>query len=303
MANKLRLFWGAEDFLIEEQVRQLAAKQGEVRFFGDNDLSEENLVNALQGQGLFGSDQLLIVRLTDLTDPVWDKFVGCLADNQIVFWAEKLGKSSKLSKFLQATAETREFKPYAEWEQEALTAWIVKRAAKEGKKLSAGAAQLLLLITGAELRKLASEVSKLVTFAGDRTEITEEDVRTLASPGQLSIFALTEALADKDLKKTYRAWQVIKQDKIEPFSLLSLLVSNYRVLLALKEERDQGKICRELGASPFFVKKLAAKSGRFQVAELKEAIKYILNSNLKIRNGERDQIVLETLFASLCGTK
>lgn len=304
MADNLWLFYGAEDFLIEEKVREIAGRFSEVARFEEEALTAEKLVALLGGGSLFGGQKLLIFRLTDLTDPLWDGLIPYLAGNRVIFWADKLGRGeSKLRQYLKREAEGQEFKTFTDWEQEALASWLIRRVEQAGKKLPPPAAQLLLSITGNNLRALVTEINKLITYIGERAAISEDDVLALASPGQLSVFALTDAIIDKNGARALAAWQNLRRNRFDLAPFLSLLVTNFRVLAALKSVPDINRVSRELNTGLYFVKKLLNKTSRFSQEELANDLKLILETNLKIRNGEAEVPAVELLVASLCAAK
>lgn len=88
---------------------------------------------------------------------------------------------------------------YTEWKDE-LTPWIRQEVIRQGKSLAADAAQVLIDTVGADCDILAGEISKLVMYVGDSAEISAEDVRAAATPGEeQDIFGLTDAIGKRDV--------------------------------------------------------------------------------------------------------
>ena len=107
--------------------------------------------------------------------------------------------------------------------------------ADAGKKISPGAFQYLCRFTGFDPRVFAQNVKKLVDYAGEKKEITEEDIhavvkRTKADP----VFDLTNAVADRSLSQSLFYTQALLNAKWHPLQILSALVNQMRKLLVAK---------------------------------------------------------------------
>ena len=98
------------------------------------------------------------------------------------------------------------------------------------------------------------------------------------------------------------AWQNLRRNRLELFPVLSLLVTNYRILLGLNSVPDINRVRRELNAGFYFVKKLLPQAARFSQKELLNNLNLILAANLKIRNGEPEIAVMELLVTSLAAS-
>ncbi len=117
---------------------------------------------------------------------------------------------------------------------------VLRRALDEllaasGKQMSPAAFQYLCKLTGFDPRTFAQNVEKLVNYAGERIEITEEDIlavvkRTKTDP----VFELTNAVADRKLKPSLFYAQALLEAKWHPLQILSALANQMRKLLVAK---------------------------------------------------------------------
>lgn len=306
------LFFGEEDFLIDETVgkfkRQIINPDLNLELLDGRSLSPAALSAALRTQPLLGGEKLVIIRDFEVVTEEQEQLISFLKDIspdlKVVFCAAAIDKRSKFYKFIDGAGEVVEFKPYAPWEQDQLTAWIRERVAEQGKKISPGAARVLQEIAGSNLRLLSGEIGKIVTYIGDRAEIAEEDVLSLAAAGEASAFSLMDALRDKDLKKSLALFQVLLKNKEDIFSLMGLMSSQYRLMLQVKSlggrETDPNRIARLIGGSPYYIRKCSSNLGRFTLAELKQDLARLLAAGQKIKTGELQTTVLELLMADLC---
>lgn len=76
---------------------------------------------------------------------------------------------------------------------------LVEYAAKDGKRLSGDALEHLLETVGSSLPGLELEVEKLIVYAGERSELTIQDVHALSSAQKnLNLWQMAEAIAWKE---------------------------------------------------------------------------------------------------------
>ena len=77
----------------------------------------------------------------------------------------------------------------------------VAKAGAAGKELSEEAAAFLVRWVGADSARVNEEVAKLVSFAGDRPEIGEEEIRQVCvASGAVDPFAMAERVVRRDAK-------------------------------------------------------------------------------------------------------
>ena len=305
MAN-LYLFYGSEDYLIDQRIKQFKAQNIE-RLDGKS-ASKEQILETLQGQSLFAQEKLVIIDSIDFREEKWNEIVPSLknlsSQTTLVIVAKTAPARSKLVKFIKEKGEVLEFKTFADCEEDQVIRWIENQVKKQGKKIERQAAATLQEVCGKELRKLCSEIDKLITFIGAKDKIETEDVLTLASPGETSVFALLDALTDKNAKNTLSNFINIYKNKADVFRMLGLLAHQYRIMLFVKStpvnQRNPFNIAKQIGVSPYFVKKCSQKINKFSEAELQKALELILETDLKLKSGQSQAASLELLLTSLC---
>lgn len=309
MANQVFLFYGDEDLLIKERINQLKLQINDPSLNLEQlDCAEpdlEKIVAALQTQPLLFGSKLLIIKNADLRAKEWGPVLPALKNipsgTTVVIWAVAVDKRSKIFKQIDDIGEVYEFRSFAEWEQDRVVAWIRQRTKAEGKEIDQAAAISLQEICGNGLMKLSSEIEKLITYIGGRQMITTADVEALASPGQISVFVLSDAIARKDLVKSLSAWRTLQRNRFELFPILAMLANRYRIMLLGKTVKDPMKIAQTLKTSPYYVKKCLSSAARFTQAELKNNLELMLEADLKLKSGGQQLPTFELLLTSLCG--
>jgi DNA polymerase-3 subunit delta len=314
MQQQVYLYCGEEEFLIEEKLNEL--KKGidnpalNVEILEGREINPGILSLSLQTAPMFGGEKLVIVNDPAIDADNQNEYISAfnriLPGIKAVFRCGSVDKRSKFYKLISEIGEVVEFKSYAPWETDALTKWIEQQAEKQGKRIQTAAARLLEEICGSRLRVLAGEIEKLITYIGENKEITEEDVRNLSSPGEISAFALLDALREKEAGKVLSLFQVLLKNREDLFQLLSLVTTQYRLMLQVKSViartgKDPWKIAKAVGGNPYFVKKCAEKIDRFTLDELKNDLELLLEAGLKMKTGETPSVVFELLLVALCG--
>lgn len=287
------------DQKIAEFKRQIVNPDLNIENIDGSDLSLERLSSALCSQPLLGGEKLVIISDFELRD----EFIPCLnnipPEIRVVFRSDSVDKRTKFYKLVNERGEVVEFKTYAPWEQAELINWIGKRVEGRGKRIADNAARLLQEICGNNLRLLDSEIEKIATYIGERQEITEADVSTLASSLETNAFALLDALRNKKLNEVLVVFQSLLKNKEDLFQLLGLIISQYRLMIQIKSLG--GRDLSAIVGSPYYIKKCAQNIARFSLEELKNDLYLLLETNLKLKTGEDQAATFELLLTGLCG--
>jgi DNA polymerase-3 subunit delta len=301
--SNIYLLYGDEDLSLKEKINQLRSGL-QVEQYDGEEKNLEAIISALQTPALLFGERLILVKGIDLGEECWAALIPhikALAPGvKVIFWAEAAGKRSGLYKLLDEIGEVLEFRPFAEWEQDKVLAWIVRKVKAEGKDIGRQAALTLQEICGNNLMKLASEIEKLVTYIGARPAIEPGDVEALASAGDISVFALADAVTDKNISRALQTFRTLYRNKVEIVRLMALLAGQFRIMLASKDESDSGRLARFAGSSPYYVKKCAQKAAKFKPLELKRGLETMFEADLKLKSGEDQATVFELVLTSLC---
>ena len=125
------------------------------------------------------------------------------------------------------------------WERkERLKAYLVAKAAKEGKVLIHQAAEMLIEKTSADLAMLEQEIDKLLCYCQDKKQITSQDVEVLCcQESSASLWHLAECIVWWD--------SLVRVDTLFEFSSFLFLITQVRshlqqgMLLALQLKQDK----------------------------------------------------------------
>lgn len=108
---------------------------------------------------------------------------------------------------------------------------------RAGKKTMGQAAYLALYeLTGFDLRTFSNNLEKLISYVGDREEITIADVESILQRTKKDpIFELTNALSDRNTERALFFLDSVLSSGIHPLAVLSALTNQIRKLLVVKD--------------------------------------------------------------------
>ena len=110
---------------------------------------------------------------------------------------------------------------------------------KSSKTMEPGAFEALYGLTGFDLRTFSNNLEKLVTYTGDRKQITRQDIETvLHRTKQDPIFAFTNAITDKNRVEALFFMNSLLSDAQKPMrpeQVIVAVLNQIRKLLRIKE--------------------------------------------------------------------
>ncbi len=113
---------------------------------------------------------------------------------------------------------------------------VREAVSRAGKKISSDALAAIYARSGKELRRLHSELEKLIGYVGDRARITVQDVEALFSDfHEAGAFDLTNALRTADLAKCLPALHENLRLAAHPLQTLGMIAADFRKLIVARE--------------------------------------------------------------------
>jgi len=211
--------------------------------------------------------------------------------------SKKKDKKNPLSEIFKLCDYKQEFPLLSEGE---LAAWIKNRIKKNNGSITNQATELLASYTGPDLWALNNEINKLTAYKNDQ-EITEEDVINMVkSKIDDNIFQLTDAISQKDSKRSLKLINDFLQNGYAESYILNMIIFQFRNLLAVKSLQDNNstiaQIRKELKLHPFVLQKNMVQAKRFSLTEIKKIYNQLLDIDGKIKTSQAKPLVLFDLF-------
>ncbi len=180
-----------------------------------------------------------------------------------------------------------------------LANWICSGMKKCGAEIDIEDAKYLAECSGPSMSYLHSEIKKLAVLNKEGEKITKkliDDVCIKSMQG--IIFDLTDAIGNKDKKKSLiLVNELILKKEAEQFILI-MLYKHFRNLFLLRVATDEGRASAEaLGINPYVYRKLLGQVKNYEKAELRNILKKLVELDVKSKKGELDlRVGLEILL-------
>ena len=256
---------------------------------------------------------MLVRRAGDLPAAAYDLLLPYVqqpsSSTCLVFVGEKIDQRRKFFTEFKSRGELVEFKKLYE---DKIPGFVRSEVSRCGKRIDNNAAELLVYLSGTNLRELASQVEKLVLFVGSRDAISADDVREIVSDTRVeTVFALANALGDRNASKALRALHTILEDGEAPLMVLFMLTKHFRQLWTVREmlsrKQSPQEISKATRVPPFFVNGIIAQAKGIRGREFIAIFERLFAMDLAMKRGgdktgsQLEQFVIEMCSRQLAG--
>ena len=323
------LFYGPEDCLIEEEIqeilgRTLSPKERGFNFhhFDGEQHSSREIVQTAQTLPMFSKYRFVLISEADHmnegnVEGVMEYIKKPSLTTCLVLHGQTIGPWKGHRKEIEKIGKVTE---YPRLKSRALVSWTKNRMKEKGKTLSEEAADYLVEVVGDHLYDLDSALEKVFLSVGKKQSVEVSDIEETTSEVKVStVFDLTDAIGQQSLEKALGILEKAMESKAVLFRkeeegsrlgdpipvLLSMMAKQYWSILVIKQMSAQqgeiGALAKELGTSPWNIKKLMDQGKNFSEASLREGILRCHQTDLAIKTsrGPRD-LLMEKLVIDLC---
>ena len=319
----LYFLYGEETFLIDELQDLLiqnavAPEQRDFNFdlvYGSE--SEGPAVLSLCSSFPMMADRrLVVVREFDKLDEnrVFTDYASDPNPSAIVFLActRKPNLSRHPYRALKKHAVWSEFKSLYD---NKLPGWISNRVEALGYDIEPQAAQHLAEYIGSDLQTAATEIDKVITYAGGRTRLTADDV--VHASGQMrafNVFELQKAIGKGEYADTMRIAENMLRHASNPtgeaLRMVIMLDRYFQKLWKLLTCRSLGKyeIAKRIGVSSYFVREYTSSLRTFDRSAIENAFSALLAADYELKGGAEGEpslvitLLLRRIFEPLRGS-
>lgn len=310
------LFHGEEDLLIDEGIQLIvdtALDEGSKGFNLDvvygSQVDAKDVVGHATSFPMIGKKRVVVVKEfeklagTDTEKEIVSAYVNKPLDSTILVLVS-LEPDFRKKPFtdLKKRAELVECKPLYDNQ---VPAWVADRIHRQGREASVEACRLIQAYVGNSLRSLQNELDKLYVFMGDRKKIALEDIAAVVGATKgFTIFELQNAIGRKDPKDAIRILERMLESGQSPQMIIVMLTRFFTQLWKLTDMRSrrlsESDIAREIGVSPYFVKQIIGFRSNFDIRQIEENFKSLLEADTVLKSTSRDpRLVLDLLVLSL----
>jgi len=253
------LYWGDDDFALEEAVKTLKAKTLDPNWssFNFDRILPDQPDGAIQGlnQAMtqpFGLGQRLVWLVEspvlqscpDTVQAELERTLPQIPETTVLLWtsSSKPNGRLKLTKLLQKYAEIQEFAVIPPWKTEQIEVQIRQVAKDRGVRLSRPAGDFLVEAIGNNTRQLYGELEKLKLYAETISEpLSLEMVERLVTTSTQNSLQLAGSIRIGDTAKSLELLQDLINRNEAPLKILATLVGQFRTWLWVKVLLESGE--------------------------------------------------------------
>ena len=312
------LIHGPEELLLDQAVERLKQRLSALAdldfnldvFDGDT-AQPEDVVAAANTLPFMSERRLVILRKADRMTA---DALGVLADyaadpnpeTTLVLVASKIAKNMRIFKAVDALGGVAEYKAPAKREY---ARTVVGMFAERDKKVGLDAAEVLVRAVGYDLRRLSVEIEKVISFTGDETTLSRDEIeQVMSTTAPTSVFDFLDALGSRDCRGAMRLLSALLDEGESVHGVHAMSVRHIRSLLsarALLQRDDDGSptalISREVGVREWQARNLATQARRFDSAELVGALVSAAKSETKMKTSRNPRLAFEIWVLEVCG--
>lgn len=186
-----------------------------------------------------------------------------------------------------------------------LNAWIVRAFAVLGKECAPQTASLLAFTVGGGTALLRQEIDKLSALAGERSVITDEDVRQVATRSiECTVFEMVDAVVARQEGRAFGLLRDMLTAGEQRLGILAMLLRQYRLLQHVKimqyEKKPVQEIKSNLGVAPFAAERCIRQAAAYTGGEVRQAVEICLTTEMNVKSGRfNDEGALESAILRL----
>lgn len=302
---RVYLFQGEEEYIKEKALAALRKKLLPEGLEAMNECILEgqgagDVIAACETLPMLAERRLVVVR-----EPVWLTAGKGAADSagsdQLAAYLDRLPETVCLVFFLRGSPDNRKKLTAALSKRGAavsfgrlsdaeLAKWMAAQLRPHGKSITHENALLLAFVSGRELTSLSRELDKLAAYAGEREEVTREDIEAIATKAlEYSVFQMVDALVEGREAEAFSLLYGVLENGEAIISVLALLARQYRNLLRLKQLKDAGvpeaELAKRIGVPPFALRTLTKQARGQSERTLRERLDLCVDTDYAIKSG------------------
>ena len=226
----------------------------------------------------------------------------------LVLTAESVDKRKKLYKEIAAWGQSYEF---GALDEATLCAFIEKRFKLAEKKISPSVIGELIACTGYfhketayTLYNLENDIKKIAAYSDGNTIALSDVLAVVSGDLEMNVFGMIDAISGDRKGEAYRLLGNLLGSGSSVFMILSLLASQFEIILEVKELKAEGKTAasmqRLLNVHEFRIKKALAFEKGYGLQRLRNILRKIYRVEKDIKSGQREAaLALEVLIAEM----
>ncbi len=305
------LLYGNEAYL--KKLYKLKLKQGIIgdddmnySYYDGKDIPLQEINDISQTIPFFSERRLIIIENSQLFKSAaeyMEKIIKNIPDSTYILFIEnEINKKNRLYKLIQDMGYVCEMKTQTERK---ISDWLLRVFGKSKKKITKEAMAYFLASTGLDMENISNEAEKLISYKGDDTEITLEDIKAVCMSQTVDrIFDMMNAIGAKDKDKAIRLYGDLLSLKEAPLKILALLSRHFAILLAIKELKEErysnDTMAKKVSVPSYFIGRYITQSNGFTKQQLRRFLEECVEAEQHIKTGVADDKYIIEMIIIKC---
>jgi len=295
-------FYGQDTYSNKKAVKKIIAdfieKEGSdlnVNYLFGESLSKERFVTAVTAAPFLGENRLVVLNnlLLSADKEIKESVVSYLPKipGFTTLLISEGGDPDKRESEFKALSKLKDTINYAAPDEIKLRQFVSEITTKGDMKISSQATYLLLQAVGADYWRLGNELNKLLDLAASegKKEISPEMVsQNIHANNNLKIFDLTDALAEKNIKKAIKTLAIFRKYGEDDAKIFNMIVSHMRSLFLVSSlsGKSPDEINQATKVHPFVIKKMISSLRKIDRKKLVDFYLNLSDNDWQIKSGK-----------------
>ena len=312
--KNLYLIYGEEDYLKLQYKNKLIAalvNEGDNMNFSkyeDNGINTAQIIDQAETMPFFAEHRVILIENSGFGKKMPEdlgNYLSIIPEFTVFIFVEPTAdKRGKLYKAAKAAGRDIEINMPNE---AVLAKWVGAQLNAAGKQMKKDAWSQFLNMTHESMDNMSRELEKLITYVGDRNQITIDDVNAICiAKVETKIFDMLNAISAKDMVKTMDLYQDMLSAKEPPMRILTMIVRQFRQMKVVKELAGFGNnastIAGKVGMPDFAVRRTMQLAGNFSDKEITNLLNDAADFEEKFKTGRLDEkLAVELIIMKYAG--
>ncbi|MBQ3774368.1 MAG: DNA polymerase III subunit delta [Pseudobutyrivibrio sp.] len=312
--KNLYLIYGEEDYLKLQYKNKLIAalvNDGDNMNFSkyqDNGINTAQIIDQAETMPFFAEHRGILIENSGFGKKMPEdlgNYLSTIPEFTVFIFVEPTAdKRGKLYKAAKAAGRDIEINMPNE---AVLAKWVGAQLNETGKQMKKDAWSQFLNMTHESMDNMSMELEKLITYVGDRNQITIDDVNAICiAKVETKIFDMLNAISAKDMVKTMDLYQDMLSAKEPPMRILTMIVRQFRQMKVVKELAGFGNnastIAGKVGMPDFAVRRTMQLAGNFSDKEITNLLNDAADFEEKFKTGRLDEkLAVELIIMKYAG--
>lgn len=184
-----------------------------------------------------------------------------------------------------------------------LVDWLIRKAKEMGVSFSDDGARLLIEIVGGDKSLLEMQIDKFIDFAADKRDISDEDIRKIASPTKnYSIFDLQDAIGIGNKTKALEIAYNLLDGGVDIIVIISMIAKFIITIAQIMElarlNINDNEAAKKINVSWYYY--INCKKAKFLLSDerLLNSSRALMNADVSVKTTSMDSKTVLTILIS-----